>query len=112
DPPRHPGRVSRDLAVAAEPDALRATPASLRLTPSCGDPSIPAVARGGPVLEIRHLHPAEIVLGDLVALAVHVDAEHPRGVPPEDLLLHGAREGRVPVPFDEHGGDLEASKRL
>src|SRR5439155_18800503 len=94
-----------------EPDALRATPASPRLTPSCGDPSIPAVARGGPVLEIRHLHPAEIVLGDLVAFGVHVDAEDPRGVQPEDLLLHGASQGRVPVPFDQPSGDLEAPKR-
>src|SRR5437667_10328975 len=80
--------------------------------PSARDPAVPAVARGHSFIDIRHLYAAQIVLRDLVAGGVHVDAEEARGVQSEDLLLHSARQGRVMVPGDERLGDVEAPERF
>src|SRR5262249_19760301 len=76
------------------------------------DPAVPVVARGGSLVEIRHLHTGQIVLRDLVALRGDVDAEDARGVQAEDLLLLAARQGRVVVLLDERRRNLEASERV
>src|SRR4030095_10912705 len=75
-------------------------------------PAVPAVAGGDALVPIRHLHAAQVVLRDLVALGVDVDAEHARRVQPEDPLLDLPRERRVSVPVDEGLRDLEAPERL
>jgi len=38
------------------------------------------MARGRPLVEIRHLHAADVILRDLVARGADVDAEDVRGV--------------------------------
>src|SRR5262249_42238521 len=58
-------------------------------------PAVPAVARVLSLVQICHLHPAEIVFRDLVALGADVDGEEPGGVEPENLLLDLPRERRV-----------------
>src|SRR6266481_7416644 len=75
-------------------------------------PAVPAVARNGPVVEIRHLHARQVVLRNLVALRGHVETEDTGGIQPEDLLLLAARQWRVVVLLDQPGGHLEATKRL
>src|SRR6266487_6955119 len=47
-----------------------------------------------------------------MARGVHVDTEDPRCIQPEDLLLHHARERRIPVLLDQRLGHLEAPERL
>src|SRR5919108_5514102 len=79
---------------------------------SSGDPAIPAMARDHPFLEIRHLDPAEVVLRQRVTRGIDVNAEDPRGVQPENLRLHRARERRIPVLLDQHLGNFKAPERF
>src|SRR5262249_19224216 len=124
------GSASRSTSVTRATWPLRARAASspLMLTPRmtadgwhCDtpaprvltrDPAVPVVARGGSLVEIRHLHAGQVILRDLVAFRGDVEAEDARVVQAEDLLLLAARQGRVVVLLDERGRDLEASERV
>src|SRR5439155_26811646 len=75
-------------------------------------PTVPAMARLRPLLQIRHLDPAQVILRDLVALCLDVDAEEAGGVQTEDLFLQRAGQRRVLVLLDEPAGDREAPERL
>src|SRR5258708_10405468 len=80
--------------------------------PSARDPAVPVVARVGALLEITHLDPAQIVGGNLVAPGVHIDAENPRAVQAEDLLLHRTGQRCVAMPLDQGVGNLETAERF
>src|SRR5262245_79347 len=77
-----------------------------------GHPTVPSVAPGTAFVEVGHLHPRKVVLRDLLAFSVDVDAEDARGVESEDLRLHRGCQRSIAVPFHQGRRDLEASERL
>src|SRR2546425_1990998 len=103
---------ARAHTTTTRADVILIAPSPALPAGSSGDPAVPAVARRGALVEVRHLHPAQVIVRNLVAPGVDVDAEEPRGVHAKDLLLHRAREPRVRVPLDQRRGNLEAPERL
>src|SRR5437867_13304948 len=95
--------VPADFAVAAPASAVPGQPLvnKVRYASLSRHPTVPAMARLRPLLQIRHLDPAQVILRDLVALCLDVDAEEAGGVQAEDLFLQRAGQRRVLVLLDE-----------